>query len=131
MRENVIRNIALICSVVGLVLLYYASMHIGSSLTKIGKITTDSIGMGVRVCGIVENNKTSNDNIFLVVGDDTGIIELVIFAKSALKLNESDTNLYGLHVEDEICFAGVVDEYPKGSGELEIIYEGGNITLYD
>lgn len=131
MEEKLIRNIALICAIVGLVLLYYASLYIGNSLTKIGKITNDNIGMGVKICGIVESGKVSNNNTFLVVGDETGSIELVIFSKSALKLNESGIDVHVLCSGDEICSTGVVDEYPKGSGELEIIYQGGNISLYD
>jgi len=130
MRENAIRNIALICVATGLILLYYVSSLMGSPV-KIDTIGMDDIGMGVRVCGIVESNKTSNYNVFLVVKDDTGSIKLVIFAESALELNESGINLYSLCAEDEICSTGVVEEYPKGSGELEIKYDGGNITLYD
>jgi aspartyl/asparaginyl-tRNA synthetase len=131
MQEKLIRNIALICTAAGLILLYYASVNIGNSPVKIGKITSDSIGMGMKVCGIVESTKIPNDNVFLLIRDDTGSIELVIFATSALNLNNSGIDLYSLYDEDEICLTGILDEYPKGSGRLEIKYEGGNITLYD
>ncbi len=131
MEEKVIRNIALLCSVVGLVLLYFASSMIGSTHMRIGEISIDSVGMGVKICGIVENKKVSNNNVFLMVGDGSGSIKLVIFGKSALKLNESSIDVHGLCSEDEICSTGVVDEYPRGSGELEIKYTGGNISLYD
>ena len=128
MREKVIRNIALLCSVAGLLILFYASEHIEMGPTKIGEISIDDVGISMRICGRIENKRVSNNHIFMDLGDITGKISFVIFNTTALKLNASNINVYNFSVGDKICSTGVVEEYPKGSGELEIIYRRGNIT---
>jgi hypothetical protein len=51
----------------------------------------------------------------------------VVFNTTALMLNNSGKNLYEFDINDTICSTGIVDEYPKGSGSLEIIYRRGKI----
>lgn len=127
MQEKLIRNIALVCSVVGLVLLFYASEHMGIDPARIGEISMDDVGMGLKICGGVEEKRVSNNHIFMKIRDETGIIKLVIFNSTALKLRDSGINVYGFSEGELICSTGVVDEYPKGSGELELIYRKGGI----
>ena len=121
------RNIALICSIAGLILLFYASEHIEIAPTRIGEIGIDDVGMSVKICGVVEEKRVSNNHVFMQIGDETGSIKLVVFNSTALRLRDSGIDVYGLSQGETICSTGVVGEYPKGSGELEVIYRKGNI----
>ena len=124
MRENAIRNIALICAVAGLIMLYYASIQ----PINISKITLDYVGTSVNVCGGIEWKSISNNHVFMELGDITGKIRLVIFNTTALRLNDSGFDVYGISRGDNICYTGIVEEYPEGSGKLELIYRRGNIV---
>jgi len=119
---KMVRNIALICSVVGLALIYFASGMIEIEPVRIGEIGIDDIGTGVMVCGImVKNSSVTDSRVSLDIWDRTGKIKVVIF----------DRDVPDISAEDEICATGRVDEYPKGSGRLEIISKAGSISLYD
>lgn len=127
MEEKLIRNIALVCSVAGLILLFYASGQIESGPVDMGTIGIDDVGMGVRVCGTIVEKRVSNNHVFMTLGDGTGSIRLVVFNSTALKLKGSGIDVYGFSEGESICSTGVVDEYPRGSGLLELIYRRGSI----
>ncbi len=126
MEEKVIRNIALICSVVGLVLLYYAWVQMEAPIS-ISRITIDNVGTAVTVCGNIEWKNVSNNHVFMRLEDITGKIGLIIFNTTALRLNESGIDIYGFSQGEEICSTGVVKEYPEDSGKLGLTYRRGSI----
>ncbi len=127
MQEKAIRNIALACSLAGLVILFYASEHMEMPPVSIGEISMDDVGAGLKICGEVEGKRISNNHVFMQIRDGTGSIRLVVFNSTALKLRDSGIDVYGFSEGENLCSTGVVDEYPKGSGELEVIYRKGDI----
>lgn len=128
MEETTLRNIALLCAVVGLVLLFYISNQIQATV-DINTITIDDVGKSFKICGTINSRRVSNNHIFLNIEDQTGSIKFVIFNTTALKLNETGISPYELKEGTEICAPGVAEEYPKGSGELELIYRRGDIKI--
>ncbi|UCD06995.1 MAG: OB-fold nucleic acid binding domain-containing protein [Candidatus Aenigmatarchaeota archaeon] len=128
MEETTLRNMALLCSVIGLILLFWFSGQIRLT-ADIDKITIDNIGLGVRVCGNIISERVSNNHIFLDIEDQTGKIKFVIFNTTAFKLNETGISPYELKEGIGVCVPGVVEEHPKGSGELELIYRKGDIII--
>lgn len=131
MQEKIIRNIALFCSVAGLILLFYISGQIEATPVRIGEISIDDVGIGVKVCGEIIEKRVSNNHVFMKLEDETGSIRLVVFNSTALKLRDSGVDVYGFSIGERICSTGVVDEYPKGSGGLELVYRRGSIAGYD
>ena len=129
MEEKTLRKLAILCSIIGLVLLYFASSWARATV-DIDKITIDDIGKGFKVCGAITSKKVSNNHIFLDIEDSTGRIRYVIFNSTAQKLDESGISPYALKHGTDICAPGIADEYPKGSGRLELIYRSGNIEVY-
>lgn len=124
MQEKLIRNVALICVAVGLIMLYW---HTLANPIDISKITLDSVGTSVIVRGYVEWKRVSNNHVFLGLADITGEIGAVIFNTTALKLNKSGVDVYSFSPGDEILFTGIVEEYPEGSNKLNLIHRMGSI----
>ena len=124
MDEKNILVIAFVCAIAGLALMYVAPFI---DVTNIGSISMDDVGRGIKVCGTIDSKRVSNNHIFLDLHDITGKIKLVIFNNTALSLNKSGNDIFSLSKGEEICSLGVVDEYPKGSNELELVYRSGNI----
>ncbi len=114
MEEKFIRNISIVCSVVGLVLLFFISRNVDLSQTGIGKITTDDVGKNVKVCGEIASKSVSKtQHVFLKLTDDTGSIDIVVFNSSA-----GNFDAYNIEKDDKVCITGQVNEYQD---MLEII----------
>jgi len=129
MNESTLRKLAIACSFAGILLLFFASNQIQTA-TDINTITIDDTGKLFKVCGHVISTKTSNNHIFLDIEDSTGSIKFVIFNESALKLNKTGISPFTLTRGVEICAPGVVDEYPSGTGRLELVYRKGDIEVH-
>lgn len=125
MDERSLKILSLICSAAGLALLFYISTRLESQPVAIGGITAENVGKKVLVCGEITSKRVANNHLFLELQDETGSISFVTFNNTALRLREQGNNVYNLSQNDRICAAGTVDEYPKGSGELEIVYRQG------
>lgn len=121
MREKTLRNITVICSIVGLIMLFLISKNLELELkpTNIGDITIDDLEKVVKICGTVTDKFVSkNKHIFLRIRDDTGDIKVVIFKNDAENLKRFKIDVYNLGNGDEICVHGLVKEYEK---EIEIV----------
>lgn len=128
MEETALRNLALICTATGLILLFIASSQM-QAVTDAGAITIDDTGKAFRVCGNITSMAVRNSHIFLDIEDSTGSIRFVMFNTTALKLNETGSSPYELRAGIRICAPGIADEYPKGSGSIELVYRGGDIVI--
>ena len=129
MEEATLKKLAILCCIIGLFLLFYTSNQI-QECVDISTITIDDIGRQLRVCGTITSRRVSSNHIFLDVKDKTGTIKFVIFNTTAQKLNKPGANPYGIRIGHEMNASGVVEEYPKGTGRLELIYRRGNIEIY-
>jgi len=129
MNENTLKKLSIICSLAGLVLLFFATTQTQAT-TDINTITIDDMGKLFKVCGRIISTKTSNNHVFLDIEDNTGSIKFVIFNESALELNKTGISPFTLARGIEICAPGVVDEYPSGTGSLELVYRKGNIEVH-
>lgn len=116
MREKDLRNFSLLCSLLGLLVLFFASKKLESVVTKISDLTIDDVGKRVKVCGIISSYHLSkNKHLFLVLEDSNDSIDIVIFNSTASKLS---IDPYQLKQDQKICVLGTLTEYKSG---LEII----------
>ncbi len=128
MDERSMAAFSLLLSLAGLVLIYLFSGGTGEP-TEIGAIDYQDIGTSVEVCGNVTSFRVSKNHIFMDLDDGTGRMTYVIFNSSAESLSDRGISPYTLGAGQEVCAPGVVDEYPKGSGEMEIVYKRGDIRI--
>ena len=113
MEEKFIRNISILCSVVGLAILFFLSKTMELRQTNINQITPGDEGKNVKVCGNVSSKYMSKTNhVFLKLWDGTGSMEIVIFNSTTGKVN------LNFDRGSSICIVGSVDEYED---RLEVI----------
>jgi DNA/RNA endonuclease YhcR with UshA esterase domain len=112
MKENIIRNVSIVCSIVGLAVLFFLSKAIQLNQTDINKISYEDVGKNVRICGeLASKYSTKAGHQFLKIKDSTGSITAVIFNTTAKKFDLNS-------IDKKICVTGNVDEYEN---RLEII----------
>jgi len=114
MKARTIRNTAVACSVIGLLIVLFMSRIIELSKTSVSQITVDDVQKNVRICGkIISKTVSAGQHVFLKLNDNTGIIDVVAFNSSAKSLGAYDVEKY-----DDVCITGEVNEYQN---KLEII----------
>ena len=129
MKEPSLLRVSVICSILGLMIIFYVSLQL-RPIVDIYSITVSDVGMAAKVSGTITLVRVSNGHIFLDISDATGSIRYVIFNSSAVKMEQSGISPYSLREGMHIVAHGVVDEYPKGSGKPELVYKRGDIEIY-
>ncbi|MBI4019863.1 MAG: OB-fold nucleic acid binding domain-containing protein [Candidatus Aenigmarchaeota archaeon] len=125
MHDRTLRNISLLLSLAGIVLLFLISGSIEPTALAIGSITTKDVGKAAKVCGNVTSLKVTKDShLFMSLQDSTGEVRFVVFNSSMRKLNQP-INATSFRKGVRVCVSGVIQEYPKASGSLELVYSGG------
>ncbi|MBI4173324.1 MAG: OB-fold nucleic acid binding domain-containing protein [Candidatus Aenigmarchaeota archaeon] len=121
MKESTLKAACLASALAGLLLLFLVSSAAVSSRTGIVGITLDHAGRTVKICGSVDSLRISNGHMFFNVDDDSGRLRAVIFNGTAAKLGTSTLAISQPDGNPATCFIGVVSEYPKGSGQVELV----------
>ncbi len=117
MNENKAKTLALVCSIAGLAVLYFSSaLAEQAAPVGAGALSLDDVGTSAKLCGNVSGAKTSKGNVFFSLQDGTGSMRVVIFNSTTSRINAS-----GISNGGSICALGRVQEYPPGSGEIELI----------
>ncbi|RLI97255.1 MAG: hypothetical protein DRO99_03240 [Candidatus Aenigmatarchaeota archaeon] len=128
MDDSFLMRLAILCSISGLAVLFLFSSAQGTQ-TMIGDITAEDIGRNVMVCGEITDTRISNNHVFLTLYDGSGSIRYVIFNSTSLMLNKTGMSPFSLSKGMSMCGPGAVDEYPAGTGNLELIYRRGVIEI--
>lgn len=114
MKEKTLLQISILCSILGLMLLFYLSETVELSQTDINKITPEDIGKNVKVCGKIDSRTISkNQHVLIKLQDNSGVIDLVVFNNTAESLDA-----YKINKGVYLCFVGTVDKY---QGKLGIV----------
>ncbi len=110
MKEKNLFKLAFICSLVGLITLFFVSENIEIKEIDVGKITDSDVGKEVRVIGKIERLTNTEKVMFLEIAQEKiENIDVILF-KDQKKIN--------LKKGDYIELLGEVDEY---EGEYNII----------
>jgi len=128
MQEKSLVFVALVLSLAGLLLIFVFSGNVGEA-ADIADIEIEDVGSAMKICGNITSARVSKNHIFLDIRDGTGTIKFVIFNTTALMLKERGISPYELGAGQSICAPGIVEEYPKGSGTLEMVYRAGTIEI--
>ncbi len=109
MREKTLFKIALICSFIGLIGLYFISDKISIDRINISGIDKEDLGEEVKIIGKIERVTNTDKVVFLEISEmKTESISVILFKDKDIELKE------GSYVEIE----GEIDDY---NGEREII----------
>ena len=135
LSKNRLVYICIVCSVVGLALIYIAARSIKPSSTPISGITFDMVGRSVKTTGYISYKSSHpNGHIFLTIADGDGSrIQVPLFAgfvssfeRNNMQHATADELRRGAVVEVE----GLVGEYrgqlqvvPRKPDDLKILYD--------
>jgi DNA/RNA endonuclease YhcR with UshA esterase domain len=109
MKEKTLFKIALICSFLGLIGLYFISDRISIDRININEIGEEDLGKEVKIIGKIERVTNTDKVVFLEISEmKTESISVILFKDRDVELKE------GSYVEIE----GEIDEY---NGEREVI----------
>ena len=104
MKESALLKLALICSLIGIILLYFVSQIIGVEEVNVEKITHGNVGEVVKIMGNVKSVTVVNNITFLKI-EKPEMFDVVLFKN--LEISEGD------YVE----VIGEIEEY-KGKREI-------------
>ena len=111
-KDEKLKIVSLAVALAGLALIFIVSAFTGPQSVEISGITENDAGRIVLVNGTINSYSTSNGNIFIDFGDDTGTINVVMFERTGRG------HAYSLKNGDNVTVTGQVSIYKN---ELEII----------
>ncbi len=114
MEEKTLLKIALVCSIVGVFIIFIFADRLEPSLINISGISQSLIDKDVKIQGVVSSFRITSSVLMLDVRDETGTIKVVAFDKEDFEADKSQV----------IEVIGTVKKY---NGVLEI--EAKNILL--
>lgn len=109
-------KMSLLCSVVGIAILYVGALQMRPDITPIAQVDNDFVGLKAKISGqVIDMRRNQNGHVFLKVKDSSGgTISVPLFARTVAGLDENVELLDNVQVE------GQVKEY---RGEMEILPE--------
>ena len=118
MQKNFLVLICFLTSVIGLVLIYIATINLKPVEIEISQITSDLIGRTVSTKGIITQKKVHSDgHVFLVISDDVSNIQVPIFSSLMNDLKKENITESDFKINENILVTGLVGEY---RGQLQI-----------
>ena len=117
--ENHLILASLLASLIGLALIYVATINIEPQEIAISDITADMEGRKLSVTGhLVEKKRHEAGHLFLTISDDNAKIQVPLFSDFMKSLSGAGINEADFHLKDKISVRGIVENY---KGKLQII----------
>jgi RecJ-like exonuclease len=107
LEDKSILRLCLAVSIIGIVLLVVATGMITPLDVPIGKIDTSLVGNNVKIAGRVDRLAVNDGNIFAAVNDSTGVMDVVVFERTARAV----AGVYDIKKGDNVSVAGKIDYY--------------------
>lgn len=79
MEEKTLLKIALICSIIGILIIFIFADRLEPSLINISDISKSFIDQEVKIQGVIISSRVTSSTVMLDVKDDTGIIKIILF----------------------------------------------------
>ena len=119
LAKNFLLILSLFVSVIGLVLIYFASLNIDPKKTTISDITADMEGRKISVTGyLVQKRETKEGHLFLTVSDNKSTIQVPVFSDLTKSLAQNGITSKDFHTKDKLSVKGTVEIY---KGSLQIV----------
>lgn len=121
-HKNYLLVTSIFTSLLGLVLIYVASVNIEPHRTAIGDITADMEGRKVSIAGrLIEKQEHKNGHLFLTIADDKAKLQVPLFADFMKGLNQIGITKDDFRLDGNISVRGVLENY---KGTLQIVPKG-------
>ncbi len=118
LSKNFLLAASAFVSIVGILVIYIASLSIDVKHMKIIDITSDLEGRKVQLIGeVTERHNNADGHIFLTVSDKTGSVQIPIFADLARSLDNVGITSDDFKKGSKISVTGFVEIY-KGKIQL-------------
>lgn len=119
LSKNFLTILSLFVSVVGLVLIYIASLNIEPQKIPISDITSDMEGRRIIIAGyLVEKRKHEDGHLFLMISDNKTKMQIPLFSDFMNSLNQIGITGDDFHLNDKISVRGILENY---KGRLQIV----------
>ena len=110
---------SLFASLVGLILIYFATVNLEPQKIPIGEITADMEGRKIVIAGYLTGKREHEDgHLFLTLSDDKTDIQVPLFSDFMKSLNQAGITTDDFITGDKISVKGTLEIY---KGKLQII----------
>ena len=117
--KNFLLILSLLISIVGLVLIYFASVNIEPKKITVSDITADMEGRRIITTGyIVEKRGHKDGHLFLTISDNKTKIQVPLFSDFMNSLNQIGITEKDFKLNDRISVKGILENY---KGSLQIV----------
>ena len=117
--KNYLVLLSLFTSIIGLVLIYFASVNLDPKEIQISSITADMEGRKLLTTGyLVEKREHKDGHLFLTLSDNKTKIQVPLFSDFMNSLNQIGITAEGFQLNERISVKGVVENY---KGRLQIV----------
>ena len=119
LSKNFLLTLSIFTSIVGLILIYFASINIEPQKTTISDITADMEGRRIVTTGhLVEKREHKDGHLFLTVSDNKTKIQVPLFSDFMNSLNQIGITEDDFQLNERISVKGIVENY---KGRLQIV----------
>lgn len=124
MDERRLGRLALLCALIGVAGLALASQQLLAEPVSLNGLTIADAGIATHACGTVAAARARNGHYFFTLEEDGTRVPLVVFSSAAGQIDAA-----AVRRGDRLCAVATVNEYPPGSGELELVYRRGRFSV--
>jgi DNA/RNA endonuclease YhcR with UshA esterase domain len=118
-KVGLILLLCLICSLLGLFLIYITAKNTNPTKLKLSEINFELLGRVVTTEGkIINKNVHSAGHLFLTIADENSKIQVPIFAGLMNKLNNAGLSANDFAIGKKLLVTGLVSEYKE---QLQIV----------
>ncbi len=119
LSKNFLLILSIFTSIVGLILIYFASINIEPQKITISDITADMEGRRIVTTGhLVEKREHKDGHLFLTVSDNKTKIQVPLFSDFMGSLNQIGITEDDFQLNERISVRGIVENY---KGRLQIV----------
>ena len=117
--KNYLVLLSLFTSIIGLILIYFASVNLEPKEIQISSITADMEGRKIITTGYLSGKRDHKDgHLFLTLSDNKTKIQVPLFADYMERLKQAGITEDDFGVGDRISVRGVIENY---KGTLQIV----------
>lgn len=119
LTKNFLLILSLFISIIGLILIYFASINIEPQKIVISDITGDMEGRRIVTTGyLVEKREHKDGHLFLTISDNKTKIQVPLFSDFMNNLEPIGITEKDFHLNDKISVRGILENY---KGQLQIV----------
>lgn len=125
MDEKTLTKLSMVCSLAGLIAIYFAATSARPRLTPIASLDNGFIGLRASISGqVVDYREHEDGHLFLKLRDSSGgIVSVPIFSKTRAQLSESIELLDIVEVTGEVAlYQGEFEVIPEGVNDLKVVH---------